>query len=232
MRIRVRILTTAVVAAAGVGVLAAPAFAAKPTQAQVDAAANTLKRNLGTESAKHCIDELAGGGTTSVDDCQKAPTPLKPANNEILWGAVSFAVLLIAMWKCGVPAVRNMEKAREDRIRTDLETAEHAKNEAETSLTQYRRRSPTPRPRPAIIDEARVRPPTRCARTSMARAEADAQRDPRHGRRKTSASRRRGRWPTCSARSPRSVDRARREASSSATSTATRSSQLIDSYIN
>ncbi len=41
------------------------------------------------------------------------------------------------MWKFGVPAVKNMEKAREDRIRNDLESAEKARVEAEAEKAQY-----------------------------------------------------------------------------------------------
>src|ERR1700730_5531479 len=73
------------------------------------------------KAAEECYKKLAQGKT--VDDCQKAPSPLFPAPNEIIWGSLAFAVLLVAMWKWGVPAVKNMERAREERIRTDLEAA-------------------------------------------------------------------------------------------------------------
>jgi F-type H+-transporting ATPase subunit b len=175
MRIRVRILTTALVVAGGVGMLAAPAFAAaKPTQQEIDAAANTLKKPLSTESAKHCIDTLAKGGDTSVDDCQKAPSPLAPSLNEMLWGTGAFLVLVLAMIKFGVPAVKNMEQAREDRIRTDLETAESAKNEAETSLAQYRSQIANANSEAqSIIDKAR-QDAENVRKDLVARAEADA----------------------------------------------------------
>jgi len=115
------------VAVAGIAVavlfVAAPAYAQETTP------------KYANEAAKQCAEKLAKGG--SIDDCQKAPSPLKPANNEIIWGSAAFLVLLIAMWKFGVPAVKNMEKAREDRIRNDLEAAEQAKTEAETEKAQY-----------------------------------------------------------------------------------------------
>jgi F-type H+-transporting ATPase subunit b len=41
------------------------------------------------------------------------------------------------VWKFGVPAVKNMEQAREERIRHDLESAELAKTEAEAEKAQY-----------------------------------------------------------------------------------------------
>jgi F-type H+-transporting ATPase subunit b len=108
-------------------VVAAPAFAQET--------GTTPTTKFANEAAKECVEKLEHGGT--IDDCQKAPSPLKPANNEIIWGSLAFAVLLIAMWKFGVPAVKNMEKAREDRIRNDLEAAEQARVEAETEKAQY-----------------------------------------------------------------------------------------------
>jgi len=107
---------------------AAPSYAAEPIEPA---------KPLSTEAAKQCFEKLAKGGDVTADDCQKAPSPLLPAKNEILWGTASFLVLLIAVWKFGVPAVKNMEKAREDRIRNDLEGAEKAKAEAEAEKAQY-----------------------------------------------------------------------------------------------
>jgi F-type H+-transporting ATPase subunit b len=106
-----------------VALVAAPAYAAETPPKY----ANT--------AAQECADKLAKGG--SIDDCQKAPSPLKPANNEIIWGSLAFVVLLGAMWKFGVPAVKNMEQAREDRIRNDLEGAEKARADAEAEKAQY-----------------------------------------------------------------------------------------------
>ncbi len=125
MRKRIHALVAVLGIVFVVGLLAAPAYAADTT--------TTVKP--ANEAAKECIKKLEEGG--SIDDCQKAPSPLKPANNEIIWGSLAFIVLLGAMWKFGVPAVKNMEKAREDRIRNDLEAAETAKTEAEAEKAQY-----------------------------------------------------------------------------------------------
>jgi F-type H+-transporting ATPase subunit b len=123
VRKHLRALIAVVGIAVAVFVVAAPAYAQETTP------------KFANEAAKHCSELLAKGG--SIDDCQKAPSPLKPGNNEILWGSAAFIVLLLAMWKFGVPAVKNMEKAREDRIRNDLEAAEAAKADAEAEKTQY-----------------------------------------------------------------------------------------------
>ena len=127
MRTRIRALIAIVGIAVAVLVVAAPAFA------------ETIEpeKPLSTEAAQQCFEKLSKGGDVTADDCQKAPNPLFPGGNEIIWGMAAFLVLLIAMWKFGVPAVKNMEKAREDRIRNDLEGAEHARSEAEAEKAQY-----------------------------------------------------------------------------------------------
>ncbi len=111
MRTRIRVTLGLLGVVLALFVVAAPAFAAD--EGGISFADNT---------AQECYNKLAEGKT--VDDCQKAPNPLLPAANEMIWGSLAFAVLFVAMLKFGVPAVRNMEKAREDKIRSDLESAE------------------------------------------------------------------------------------------------------------
>jgi F-type H+-transporting ATPase subunit b len=156
---------TRVFAAVGIALVAmlfaAPAYAADSTTPKYT-----------NEAARQCADKLANGGT--IDDCQKAPSPLKPANNEIIWGMAAFVVLLLAMWKWGVPAVKNMEKAREDRIRNDLESAEKSRNEAEQEKAQYMASLADARNEAGrIIDEARQSAESVRA-DIVARAEEDA----------------------------------------------------------
>jgi len=128
VRKRIRAVIAVLGIALVVGVLAAPAFAAEGPKATIDV-------KYANEAAKQCAEKLAKGG--SIDDCQKAPSPLLPGINEVIWGTLAFLVLLGIMMKFGVPAVKNMEKAREDRIRNDLEGAEKAKTEAEAEKAQY-----------------------------------------------------------------------------------------------
>ena len=128
MRKRIRAVIAVLGIALVVGVVAAPAFAAEGPQ-------QVVAEKYANEAAKQCAEKLAKGG--SIDDCQKAPSPLLPGINEVIWGTAAFIVLLGVMWKFGVPAVKNMEKAREDRIRNDLEGAEKAKSEAEAEKAQY-----------------------------------------------------------------------------------------------
>jgi F-type H+-transporting ATPase subunit b len=165
----VRTRTRALIAGLGLGValvvVSAPAYAAETP---------TSEPHFTKEAGRQCYELAKKGGDFVPDDCQKAPSPLKPANNEIIWGSAAFVVLLVAMWKWGVPAVRNMEKAREDRIRTDLETAEKARLDAEAEAAQYRAQLGDARNEAArIIDEAR-QAADGVARDIRARAEAEA----------------------------------------------------------
>ena len=160
MRTRIR----ALIAVTGIAIAAL--FVLAP------ASAYAVSKPFTSESAQHCDGLLRSGG--SVDDCQKAPSPLKPANNEIIWGSAAFLVLLIAMWKFGVPAVRNMEQAREDRIRNDLEGAERARTEAEAEKAQYVAQIAGARDEAGrIIEEAR-QSAEQVRRDLIARAEAEA----------------------------------------------------------
>jgi hypothetical protein len=115
VRTRIRALIAVAGIAVAVLVMAAPATAAE------------AEPHFNKEAGKQCYEKAVKGGDFVPDDCQKAPSPLLPAKNEVIWGSAAFAVLLLAMWKFGVPAVKNMEKAREDRIRNDLEGAEKAR---------------------------------------------------------------------------------------------------------
>jgi F-type H+-transporting ATPase subunit b len=160
VRTRIRLLVAFAIAATAVLAIAAPAFAQE----------TNIK--YANEAAKQCAEKLATGGTP--DDCQKAPSPLKPANNEVIWGTAAFAVLLVALWKFGVPAVKNMEQAREDRIRNDLESAERARTEAEAEKAQYVAQIAGARDEAGrIIEEAR-QSAEQVRRDLIARAETEA----------------------------------------------------------
>ena len=159
MRTRIRALIAVAGIAVAVLFVAAPAFAAtKPPK---------LK-----EAEQQCVDKLNGGGT--IDDCQKAPSPLLPAKNEVIWGSAAFLVLLVAMWKFGVPAVKNMELAREDRIRNDLEGAEKARTEAEAEKAQYLSQIAEARTEAGTIIEEARQSAEQVRRDLIARAEAEA----------------------------------------------------------
>jgi F-type H+-transporting ATPase subunit b len=99
--------------------------------------AETLaKANGATKADAECIKIVAEGGT--VDECQKAPSPILPATDELLWGSLSFIVLFFLMRQFAYPAIKQGMASRSERIKGDLDAAEAAKSEAVDVLDKYR----------------------------------------------------------------------------------------------
>ena len=120
--------------------------------AQEDTHASTVKL---PEANEECI-KLLEDPAKKIDDCQKAPSPIFPATNEIIWGAISFAVLLFLLSKFAWPGLKAGLEGRADRIRADLEAAETAKGEADQILSDYKAQLADARNESArIIEEAR-----------------------------------------------------------------------------
>ena len=108
------------------------------------------------------------------DRCVESPSPILPATNEIVWGSLSFVLLLAALWKFGVPAAKSMMDARTERISSSIDDAEKAKADAEGVLVQYQAQLADARAESSrIIEEARVQA-EQVRRDLIARAEADA----------------------------------------------------------
>ena len=87
----------------------------------------------------------------------EAKNPILPESKEIVWAVISFAIVFgLLAWKAW-PAIKKQLKAREDRIRGDLERAEEARVEAEGSLEEYRKQLAEARGEATkIIEEARL----------------------------------------------------------------------------
>jgi F-type H+-transporting ATPase subunit b len=104
---------------------------------------------------EECI-KLLENPSKKIDDCQKAPSPILPATNEIFWGSISFVVLLALLKKFAWPGLSGGLEARTERIRADLDAAESAKSEADQVLTDYKAQLADARNESArIIEEAR-----------------------------------------------------------------------------
>jgi F-type H+-transporting ATPase subunit b len=88
-----------------------------------------------SHEAEECIHTLEEGG--EPEDCHEAPSPIFPAANELIWGAISFVVLFALLYKFGFPALRKGLDDRTERIRKDLDEAETAKTEAQQVKADY-----------------------------------------------------------------------------------------------
>ena len=87
----------------------------------------------------------------------KEKNPLIPATNELIWGTISFLILLVILWRVGVfKRISEALKERADRIEGNIERAEKDRGEARELLERYRRQLDEARDDARqILDEAR-----------------------------------------------------------------------------
>jgi F-type H+-transporting ATPase subunit b len=103
----------------------------------------------------------------------KAKNPILPEGKEILWAAIAFIIVLsLLAWKAW-PAIKAGLKARQDRIAADLEKAESARVEAESSLEEYRRQLAEARNEASGIIEAARQDADRVRQERIAAVESD-----------------------------------------------------------
>jgi len=87
---------------------------------------------------------------------EKSSNPILPSGNELVWGALSFLVLMVLIYKVGFPAIKKGMDARAEKIRSTLTEADRAKDEAESVLEEYRRQLADAKGEAGrIIEEAR-----------------------------------------------------------------------------
>ena len=104
---------------------------------------------------EECIKTLENPSKTP-DDCQKAPSAIAPATNELVWGIISFVVLFGALAKFAYPAIKKAVEDRSNKIRESLDDAEKVRTEAQTILEDYQRQLADARNEAnRIIEEAR-----------------------------------------------------------------------------
>ena len=125
-----------------------------------------------SHASEECIKNVEA--KDDPEACNKAPKPILPATNEIVWGAISFAILFVVLGKFGYPAIKKAMTDRTEKIRTNLDEAEQAKAEAVGVLADYQQKLAEARTESArIIEEARAQAET-VKRDLIARAEAEA----------------------------------------------------------
>lgn len=122
-------------ASAAPGVVASPQGVSRSSadHNQIDVSTKPKESN---KELFTCAKEVVEGSKT-VDDCQKAPSIIVPATNELIWGALAFIGLFLALWKFAWPGMKKGLDGRSERIRTDLEAADQAKVEAQQVQAAY-----------------------------------------------------------------------------------------------
>jgi F-type H+-transporting ATPase subunit b len=116
------------------GVLALAAIVAMPGVAS----AADIPVPSGATEVQKCVIEAVNAGS-DVGECNKAPSPIVPDATDLIWGSAAFVVLLLAMWKFALPALKTGMQARSERIRNDLARADTARVEADELLETYQR---------------------------------------------------------------------------------------------
>ena len=82
--------------------------------------------------------------------------PVVPTLPEMVWGAISFFVLLIMMWAVCLPPIKKVMRQREEQLLADAESAERAGSEAAQVRRDYDATIAEARAEAArVIDEAR-----------------------------------------------------------------------------
>ena len=153
-------------------VFVGPAAANAQSSDQVKKEAKELaEKNGGKEADVNCIGDLIDG--KRVDDCHKAPSPILPPTNELIWGAISFVAVFLLLWKFGWPGIKAGMNARTERIKSDLDQAEAARTEAEGVLTEYQAQVADAKGEAARIIEDARQTADAMKRDLQAQAEAD-----------------------------------------------------------
>jgi F-type H+-transporting ATPase subunit b len=112
----------------------------------------------------------AEGETENVND----PKDLYPHWEELLVGALAFAILFFFVWKWVLPRLSTLLDERRDKIQGELERAEETRRSAEQELKQYRQQLAHAREESnQIIEEAR-RSAEQVRADIQARAEREA----------------------------------------------------------
>jgi F-type H+-transporting ATPase subunit b len=94
--------------------------------------------------------------TTTTAGNVQSKNPILPSGAEIVWGVISFVVLLAILWKFAFPAVVKTMQGRTERIRNNIDEAQKVRDDAEHILADYQRQLADARNEAnRIIEEAR-----------------------------------------------------------------------------
>ena len=81
---------------------------------------------------------LATEATTTSAEESGGIDLLLPAPEELIAGLIAFTIIFLVVWKFALPALSATLQARQDEVKSRLESAEKSKEEAAALLTDYR----------------------------------------------------------------------------------------------
>jgi F-type H+-transporting ATPase subunit b len=175
MRLR-KLLAAAVLAGGLVLTVGSPAYAEDPGKKEgkelFECVEKAIEEHKSEVVGKKNPDVLPF--KQALDDCRKAKSLITPALPEIIWGTIAFAVVAFALMKFAFPALKKGLKAREERIREDLEAAEQAREEARADKAEYERQLTEARAEAHKLVEQAREDAERVRADLVARADAEA----------------------------------------------------------
>ena len=98
-----------------------------------------------------------------------------PAIDELIWGAVAFAIAFFVLTKLAFPVLRKTIQDRENKIRGDLEAAEASKAEAQGMLDEYKKQMADARSEANRVIEDSRQQAEQVRKDVIAKAEKDAE---------------------------------------------------------
>jgi F-type H+-transporting ATPase subunit b len=100
--------------------------------------------------------------------------PILPEADELIFGSLAFIVVFVVLARYAFPRLNKGLKDRQEKIRGDLERAEGARKEAESSLQRYERQLQEARAEAGTIVEDARKTAEQMRRDLLARAEDES----------------------------------------------------------
>jgi F-type H+-transporting ATPase subunit b len=100
--------------------------------------------------------------------------PILPEADELIFGSLAFIVVFVVLARYAFPRLNKGLKDRQEKIRGDLERAEGARNEAESSLQRYEQQLQEARAEAGTIVEDARKTAEQMRRDLLARAEDES----------------------------------------------------------
>ena len=112
--------------------------------------------------------------TQTEQPVEEEHNPILPEADELIFGSVAFIVVFVVLARYAFPRLNKGLKDRQDKIRGDLERAEGARKEAESSLQRYEQQLQEARAEAGTIVEDARKTAEQMRRDLLAKAEDES----------------------------------------------------------